>query len=155
MWPELESEDFNLDQAVESAVNWASNPISLNVEPINLTPPSSKPSPSFELKVLPAHLKYVYLDEQETFLVIISSHLNYGQEENLKTILRRHKKAISWTMTDIKGLSLAILQHRIHLNEETTPKRDPQHRLNPIMQEVVHAEIVKLLDNGIIYPIFQ
>jgi len=36
-------------------------------------------------------------------------------------------------MTDIKGLSLAIVQHRIHLNEEATPKRDPQRRLNPIM----------------------
>ena len=56
-------------------------------------------------------------------------------------------------MTDIKGLSPAIVQHRIHLNEEATPKRDPQRRLNLIMQEVVHAEIVKLLDNGIIYPI--
>jgi len=32
---ELESDDFNLDQVVESAVNWASNPISPNVEPIN------------------------------------------------------------------------------------------------------------------------
>jgi len=56
-------------------------------------------------------------------------------------------------MTDIKGLSSAIVQHHIHLNEEGTPKRDPQRRLNPIMQEVVHAEILKLLDNGIIYPI--
>ena len=27
--------------------------------------------------------------------------------------------------------------------------------LNPIMQEAVHAEIVKLLDNGIIYPILD
>ena len=42
----LESEDFNLDQVVESAVNRASNPISPNVEPINLTHPSSEPSPS-------------------------------------------------------------------------------------------------------------
>ena len=41
---ELESDDFNLDQVVESAVNWASNPISPNVEPINLTHPSSEPS---------------------------------------------------------------------------------------------------------------
>jgi len=56
-------------------------------------------------------------------------------------------------MTDIKGLSPTIIQHRIHLNEEATPKKDPQRRLNPIMQEAVHAEIVKLLDNGIIYPI--
>ena len=56
-------------------------------------------------------------------------------------------------MTDIKGLSPTIVQHHIHLNEDATPKRDPQRRLNPIMQEAVHAEIVKLLDNGIIYPI--
>jgi len=58
-------------------------------------------------------------------------------------------------MTNIKELSQAIVQHRIHFNEEATPKRDPQRRLNPIMQEVVHAEIVKLLDNGIIYPIYD
>jgi len=48
-------------------------------------------------------------------------------------------------MTDIKGLSLAIVQYCIHLNEEVTPKRDPQRKLNPIMQEVVHTEIMKLL----------
>ena len=48
-----------------------------------------------------------------------------------------------------------MVQHHIHLNEEVTPKRDPQHRLNLIMQEVVRAEILKLLDNGIIYPIFD
>ena len=60
---ELESDDFNLDQVVESAVNWASNPISPNVEPTNLTQPSSELSPSLELKGLPAHLKYVYLGE--------------------------------------------------------------------------------------------
>jgi len=75
---ELESDDFNLDQVVESAVDWVSNPISPNVEQINLTPPSSEPSPSLELKALPAHLKYVYVSEQETFPIIIASHLNDG-----------------------------------------------------------------------------
>ena len=74
----LESDDFNLDQDVESAVNWASNPISPNMEPTNLTNPSSEPFSSLELKTLPAHLKYVYLGEQETFPVIIASHLNDG-----------------------------------------------------------------------------
>lgn len=29
----------------------------------------------------------------------------------------------------------------------------PQRRLNPNMQEVVRAEVLKLLDAGIIYPI--
>jgi len=85
---ELESDDFNLDQVVESAVNWASNPISPNVEPTNLNHPSRELFLSLELKALPAYLKYVYLGEQETFPVIIASHLNDGQEEDLKSILR-------------------------------------------------------------------
>ena len=56
-------------------------------------------------------------------------------------------------MADIKEINPSIVQHRIHLTEEAKPKRDPQCRLNSIMQEVVRTEIVKLLDNGIIYPI--
>ena len=106
----LESDNFNHDQVVVSAVNWASNPISPNMEPTNLTHPPSEPSSSLELKALPVHLKYVYLGEQETFPVIISSHLNDGQEEYLKAILRNHKEAIGWTMTDIKGLSPTIVK---------------------------------------------
>jgi len=81
--------------------------------------------------------------------------LTNEQEENLMTILRKYREVIGWMMTDIKGLSPVTVQHRIHLNEEAKSKRDPQLRLNPIMQEVVRAEIVKLLDNGIIYPIFD
>ena len=56
-------------------------------------------------------------------------------------------------MADIKGISPSIMQHQIHLMEYAKPKHDPQRRLNPIMQEAVRAEILKLLDNGIIYPI--
>ena len=42
----------------------------------------------------PEHLKYVYLGEQETFPVVIASHLNERQEENLKTILRKHRETM-------------------------------------------------------------
>ena len=99
------------------------------------------------------HLKYAYLGEQETLSVIVASNLTNRQEEDLLATLRRHREAISWTMADIKGLSPTIVQHRIHLEKGVKPKRDPQRRLNPLMQETVQAEIVKLLDNGIIYPI--
>ena len=57
------------------------------------------------------------------------------------------------TMKDIMGISPAIVQHRIHLTDETIPRRDPQRRLNPLMQEAIKAKILKLLHNGIIYPI--
>ena len=68
-------------------------------------------------------------------------------------ILKRHREAIGWTEKEIKGISSAIVQHRIHLNDETIPKRDPQCRINRLMQEAVKTKILKMLDNGIIYPI--
>jgi len=88
------------------------------------------------LKALPEHLKYAYLGENDTFPVIIASHLTGEQKESL-TILRKEKKAIGWTMSDIKGISPTTVQHLIYLNDDVTPKRDPQRRLNPIMQDAV------------------
>ena len=64
------------------------------MEPIFLTHPSSEPSSFLELKALPVHLKYVYLGKQKTFPDIIASHLNDGQEEDLKAILRKHREVI-------------------------------------------------------------
>jgi len=116
--------DFDLDQIVESAVSWASSPISPNLKPTNLTP-SIEPSPSIELKASPNYLKYVHLGEQETLPVIIVSHLTVGHEKNLMSVLRKYKKAIDWTMNDIKSLSPVIIQHHIHLSEEAIPKIDP------------------------------
>jgi len=90
--------------------------------------------PCSELKVLPSHLKYQYLGEKEAFPVIIASHLIEQQEEDLLAVLRENRMAIGWSMADIKGIISSIVQHRIHLTEEAKPKRDPQRRLNPIMQ---------------------
>ena len=42
--------------------------------------------------------------------------------------------------------------HKIHLEENSKPLREPQKRLNPAMQEVVRAEVIKLLDAGIMDP---
>ena len=69
------------------------------------------------------------------------------------SVLRKHKEAIGWTMNDIKGICLAIVQHHIYLDDDATPRRDQQCRLIPLKQEAVKTEIYKLLDNEIIYPI--
>ncbi|XP_024028954.1 uncharacterized protein LOC21411924 [Morus notabilis] len=101
--------------------------------------------PKLELKVLPSHLKYAYL-EQEAFSVIISSLLTGEMEDKLLEVLRRHKKAIGWTIADMKGINPSICTHKILMEENFTPKVQPQRRLNPTMQEVVKKEVVKLLD---------
>jgi hypothetical protein len=68
-------------------------------------------------------------------------------------VLREHKEAIGWTVEDIKGISPSLVMHKIRLEENSKPSREPQRRLNPAMQEVVRMEVIKLLDAGIIYPI--
>jgi hypothetical protein len=122
--------------------------------PRNIMPvPSSVEAPKLELKPLPVELKYAFLGQEETFPVVISSKLNDEQESKLLKILRMHKGAIGWTIADIKGISPLICTHRIYLEDNAKPSREMQHRLNPNMKEVVWAEVLMLLDVGIIDPI--
>ena len=89
------------------------------------------------------------MGENKTFPVIISSKLNAHQEGKLLQTLKMDKNALGWTIGDIKGISPLICTHRIYLEENAKPSR----RLNPNMKEVVGNEVIKLLDNGIIYLI--
>ena len=47
-----------------------------------------------ELKILPNHLKYVFLEENETKPVMISSELTVEKENRLVEVLKRHREAI-------------------------------------------------------------
>ena len=47
-----------------------------------------------ELKPLPPHLKYAYLEDEQKFPVLIARELTSQQEEQLLDVLRRHKKVI-------------------------------------------------------------
>ncbi|MCI67191.1 hypothetical protein A2U01_0088449, partial [Trifolium medium] len=70
--------------------------------------PSVLKPPTLELKQLPSHLKYAYLETSQQLPVIISAALSEEQETCLLSLLKRHKKAIAWQMADIKGISPAI-----------------------------------------------
>ncbi|CAN6707533.1 unnamed protein product [Malus baccata var. baccata] len=115
--------------------------------------PSVVQPPTLELKPLPSHLRYVFLGEDETLPVIISSSLKAQEESKLVRVLKEYKTAIGWTLADIKGISPTTCMHRILLDEGSKTSREAQRRLNPPMMEVVKKEIIKLLDCGVIYPI--
>ncbi|XP_073129706.1 uncharacterized protein [Henckelia pumila] len=76
-----------------------------------------------------------------------------AQEEKLVAVLNEHKTAIGWTIADIKGISPSTCMHRILMDEGANPLRQPQIKLNPPMMDVVEAEILKLFEVGVIYPI--
>ncbi|KAJ9174010.1 hypothetical protein P3X46_017085 [Hevea brasiliensis] len=93
--------------------------------------PSVVQTPVLKLKPLPEHLKYVYLGDSETLLVIISNNLTKIQEDRLIRVLRVHKEAIGWTIADIKGISPSVCMHRILLEDYAKPSREAQRRLKP------------------------
>jgi len=98
---DLESDDFNLDQIIESTVEWATK--ATPIIPLQEEQPVIDHTPSAELKVLPSYFKYQYLGEKEVFPMIIASHLTEQQEEDLLAVLRENREAIGWIMADIKG----------------------------------------------------
>jgi len=106
-----------------------------------------------DLKPLPPSLKYVFLGPSDSMPAIIAADLDSEQEEKLIDVLKEHKRALGWTISDLKGISPSMCMHRIHLEENAKPSREMQRRLNPHMQEVVRVEVLKMLDAGIIYPI--
>ena len=107
------------------------------------------------MKVLPDHLRYAYLRENETLPVIVSADLSKVELEKLLRVLREHKLAIGWTLADIRGISPSTVMHKILLEENSKPSIEVQRRLNPAMKEVVLEQILKWLDVGVIYPIFD
>ena len=60
---DLKSDDFNLDQIVDSTVEWAIN-ATQNI-PLQEEQPLTDHIPSSKLKALPSHLKYQYLGEKK------------------------------------------------------------------------------------------
>ncbi|GJT85415.1 reverse transcriptase domain-containing protein [Tanacetum coccineum] len=65
---------------------------------------SMEEPPELELKDLPSHLEYAYLEENDKLPVIIAKGLKDDEKEALLKVLKSHKQAIAWKITDIKGI---------------------------------------------------
>ncbi|XP_058733689.1 uncharacterized protein LOC131605333 [Vicia villosa] len=115
--------------------------------------PITKEESKLELKMLPSHLKYVFLEKNENKPVIISNALSKGEEEKLLVVLEKNQEAMGWTLSDLKGISPSFCKHKILMEDDFKPVAQPQRRLNLVMKEVVRKEVLKMLEAGMIYPI--
>ncbi|GJX66386.1 reverse transcriptase domain-containing protein [Tanacetum coccineum] len=58
--------------------------------------------PEVELKDLPPHLKYAFLEGDNKLPVIIAKDLSVEEKAALIKVLKSHKRAIAWKLSDIK-----------------------------------------------------
>nr|GEU50414.1 hypothetical protein [Tanacetum cinerariifolium] len=73
----------------------------LNDDP-SLPPPNQG---NYSPQDLPPHLKYVFLEGDNKFPVIISKDLSVEEKAAPIRVLKSHKQAIAWKLSDIKGLT--------------------------------------------------
>ncbi|PWA89749.1 hypothetical protein CTI12_AA107640 [Artemisia annua] len=128
-------------------------PKELHVEEIKEVEPSNEKPSEPELKDLPPHLEYAFLEGPNKFPVIISKHLQDEEKNRLLDVLKKHKSAIAWHISDINGIDPRFCTHKILLEDNFKPSVQQQRRVNPKIHEVIKKEVIKLLDAGMIYPI--
>nr|GEU55865.1 reverse transcriptase domain-containing protein [Tanacetum cinerariifolium] len=82
-----------------------------------------------ELKELPSHLEYAFLEDSNKL------------------------PAIAWKIFDIKGINPRFCTHIILMEDDYKPTVQSQRRVNPKIYDVIKKEVIKVLDAGMIYPI--
>ncbi|GJT56510.1 reverse transcriptase domain-containing protein [Tanacetum coccineum] len=109
--------------------------------------------PEVELKDLPPHLEYAFLEDNNKLPVIIAKDLSVDEKTALIKVLKSRKRAIAWKLSDIKGINPEFCSHKILMEEDYEPAVQHQRRVNPKIHDVIKKEVEKLLDAGLIYPI--
>ncbi|GJR10856.1 reverse transcriptase domain-containing protein, partial [Tanacetum coccineum] len=122
-------------------------------EELKTIEPSSDELPELELKDLPPHLEYAFLEGTDKLPVIIAKDLKDEDKIALLKVLRSHKHAIAWKISDIKGIDLKFCTHKILMEDIVKPTVQHQRRVNPKIHEVIKKQVIKLLEVGLIYPI--
>nr|GFC61376.1 reverse transcriptase domain-containing protein [Tanacetum cinerariifolium] len=61
--------------------------------------------PEVELKDLPHHLEYAFLEGDNKLYVIIAKELGDEEKSALIKVLKTHKRAIAWKLSDIQGIN--------------------------------------------------
>ncbi|GJW43973.1 hypothetical protein Tco_0072772 [Tanacetum coccineum] len=162
--------DFLLMEEADSFLALEDDPTSSEVDPTYQDPegdilileailntktvePSINEPPEVELKELPPHLEYAFLEGDDKLPVIIAKDLKDEEKAALLKVLKSHKRAIAWKLSDIKGVSPEFCTHKILMEEDYEPSVQSQRRVNPKIHDVIKKEVEKLLDAGLILHI--
>ncbi|GJU58351.1 hypothetical protein Tco_1236117 [Tanacetum coccineum] len=85
--------------------------------------------PKVELKELPPHLEYAFLEENNKLPVIISKDLSQDEKTSLINVLKNRKQAIAWKLSDIRGIDPEFCSHKILLEDDYEPSVQHQRRV--------------------------
>nr|GEX01668.1 reverse transcriptase domain-containing protein [Tanacetum cinerariifolium] len=106
--------------------------------------------PVIELKDLPPYLEYVFLEGDDKLPVIIAKDLKDEEKIALIKVLKSHNQALSWQLSDIKGINLEFYTHKILMVDDFKLAVQHQRRVNPKIHEVIKKKVLLLQEFDII-----
>nr|GEZ93025.1 reverse transcriptase domain-containing protein [Tanacetum cinerariifolium] len=134
---EIDDSDFDPEgdiRLIEKSLN--ADPCSLPPMDLKLAEESKEKSsieepPELELKDLPSYLEYAFLEDSTKLPVIITKNLRVDEREALLNVLKSHKRAIAWKISNIKGIDPRFCTHKILIEDDYKPAVQSQRRVNP------------------------
>nr|GEV27616.1 reverse transcriptase domain-containing protein [Tanacetum cinerariifolium] len=84
--------------------------------------------PELDLKELPSHLEYAFLEDFNKLPVIIAKNLKDVKREAVINVLKSHKWAIAWKIFAIKGIDPSFCIHKILMEDNYKPVVQSQRR---------------------------
>ncbi|GKB72765.1 reverse transcriptase domain-containing protein [Tanacetum coccineum] len=153
--------DFLLFEEADSFLALEDDPTSPEVDPTYYDPEgdillleailNSEPLPPLQGNYFPDTRKDLKICEANQSKILL--HLKNEEKAALIEVLKSHKRAIAWKLSDIKGINPEFCTHKILMEEDYEPTVQHQRRVNPKIHDVIKKEVEKLLDAGLIYPI--
>ncbi|GJV30889.1 reverse transcriptase domain-containing protein [Tanacetum coccineum] len=110
-------------------------PKELNFEELKIIKSSIDDPPELELKDLPSHLEYAFLEDTNKLPGIITKNLKEDEMAHLLKVLKSHKRAIAWKISDIKGIDPQFCTYKILMEDDIKPAVQHQRRVNPKIHE--------------------
>nr|GFB16818.1 retrovirus-related Pol polyprotein from transposon opus [Tanacetum cinerariifolium] len=111
--PPLPNQEQNLPSFKEELKAYEAQTIKLSVDE----------PPEVELKDLPYHLEYAFLEGDNKLPIIIAKELGSEEKSALIKVLKSHKRTIAWKLSDIQGAVLGQRHEKhfkpIHYSSKT------------------------------------
>src|SRR5436853_666225 len=107
----------------------------------------------FEHRDPPTDDKLVQIDlgdDNTSKPIFIGEGLSAGEREDLIKLIREYIDVFAWNYEDMPGLDPQVAMHKLNIDLDKKPFKQPQRRFRPAMMEAIEAEFRKLIDSGFI-----
>nr|GFC15024.1 reverse transcriptase domain-containing protein [Tanacetum cinerariifolium] len=134
--PPLPNQEKNLPSFKEELKAYEAQTVKLSVDE----------PPEVELKDLPHHLEYAFLEGDNKLPVIIGKELRSEEKAALIKVLKSHKRAIAWKLSDIQVTGWWVCIDYRKLNEATQKDHFPLPFMDQMLERLAGNEYYCFLD---------